>query len=85
VRRQISGVISQNVGPQVTNFSPDGIVAARFTRAVSLYWIFIAPWSLGIPPQFTADAKSRTAYAKIIKLQEAKAVRADACYEQMSG
>jgi hypothetical protein len=80
LRDRVTEIISNNIGPHALNFSRDRTVAARFTRAVALYWLFIGPRNDGIHPAFASNAHSRSAYASVMKLGEATAARADERY-----
>src|SRR5215471_3669064 len=83
LRSRVSNKISANIGLQALNFSNDGTIAARFTRAVALYWLFNAPRKNGIRPQFPMNTHSKSAYARIMQLNETTAARADARYEEL--
>ncbi len=41
LRSQVIRTITEDIGPQALSFETDGSLAARFTRAVGLYWLFI--------------------------------------------
>jgi hypothetical protein len=43
LRRQVTKFISENINSQAVNFSRDGTLSARFTRAVALHRLFIRP------------------------------------------
>ena len=66
----ISRDVSQNIGPNALSFANDGTSAARFTRAISLYWLFVIPNSLGIPLPFPSNSRTRSVYARIMRLNE---------------
>jgi hypothetical protein len=83
LRSRVSKIISANIGPQALNFRNDGSISARFTRAVALYWLFTGPRAHGIQPQFPMNARSRSTYARIMRLNEMTAVRADTRYEDL--
>jgi hypothetical protein len=78
LRAQITKVITENIGPQALNFEPDGSLAARFTRAVGLYWLFVGPRGMQID-----FANANTAYARIMQLGEATGARVAARYEEL--
>jgi len=82
LRGQVTKIITENIGPQALNFEPDGTLAARFTRAVGLYWLFVGPNRNGTKIEF-ANANTRSAYARIMQLGEQTAVRIDARYEEL--
>jgi hypothetical protein len=82
LQTQVANIISKNICPQALNFSTDGTLAARFTRAVALYWLFIGPKNNG-KLAFPSNAHSRSIYARIMQLGEATAARASARYEEL--
>ena len=82
LRAQVRKVIVETVGTQALSFERDGSPAARFTRAVGLYWLFVGPRSNGMPIDF-ANANGRSAYTRIMQLSEATAVRAAARYQEL--
>jgi len=82
LRAQVRKVIVETVGAQALSFERDGSPAARFTRAVGLYWLFVGPRSNGMPIDF-ANANGRSAYTRIMQLSEATAVRAAARYQEL--
>jgi hypothetical protein len=82
VRGQVRKVITETVGAQALNFEPDGSLAARFTRAVGLYWLFIGPTSSGTPIEF-ANGNGKSAYTRIMQLSETKAKSAAARYQEL--
>jgi hypothetical protein len=83
LRDQINKMISENIGSQALNFSGDGTLPARFTRAVALYNLFVAPGDNGTVPEFARSGFSRSAYARIMQHREAVAARAGARYEDL--
>lgn len=83
LRSQVAKIISDNIGPQALNFSRDGSVAARFTRAIALYSLFVGPRNSGMAPEFATNSYSRSAYARIMQLGETVSGRADARYEEL--
>lgn len=83
LRRQVANIISGNISPQASNFSRDGTLPARFTRAVALYNLFVGPRNGGTALEFAASGSSRSAYARIMQLGETVAARADARYEEL--
>src|SRR5262249_53503946 len=72
LRAQVRKVITETVGAEALSFERDGSPAARFTRAVGLYWLFVGPRSNGMPVDF-ANANGRSAYTRIMQLSEATA------------
>jgi hypothetical protein len=82
LRAHVSNVITESIGTQALNFEPDGSLAARFTRAVGLYWLFIGPSSTGTPIEF-ANGNGRSAYTRIMQVSETTAKRAAARYDEL--
>ena len=83
LRDQIAKIISENIGSPALNFGRDGTLAARFTRAVALYNLFVGPGNDGAVPEFAKNGYSRSAYARIMQQGEAVAARAGARYEEL--
>ena len=83
LRNQVTRLISENISPQALNFSRDGTLPARFTRAVALYNLFVGPRNNGMVLEFAANGYSRSAYARIMQLDETVPARADARYEEL--
>lgn len=83
LRSQVTRLISENISPQALNFSRDGTLPARFTRAVALYNLFVGPRNNGTAIEFAPNGYSRSAYARIMQLDEAVPARADARYEEL--
>ena len=83
LRHQVTKFISDNINPKAVNFSRDGTLSARFTRAVALHWLFIRPKDEVTPLEFSTSAHGRSAYSAIMNFHEAVANRADARYEEM--
>lgn len=67
LEQQISEFIIDNIGPDAVDFENSDSMAYRFTRAVSLYHIFIAPESTNSPPAFPINPST---YAKVMKANE---------------
>lgn len=82
LRAQVEKIITEDIGPQALSFEPDGSLAARFTRAVGLYWLFVGPNSNGMQIDF-ANANARSAYARIMQLSDVTAARVTARYEEL--
>ena len=82
LRAKVGKVITESIGVQALNFEPDGSLAARFTRAVGLYWLFIGPKSGGAPIEF-ANGNGKSAYTRIMQISEAKAKSAAARYHEL--
>ena len=83
LREQISKFILENVGSKALQFAGEPSLEARFTRAVGLYCLFIAPKNCGTPLAFPASAHARSAYAAIMQLSESIARRAEEGYEEL--
>lgn len=83
LRDQVAKIISENIGSRALDFSKDGGLSARFTRAVALYNLFVGPGNNGTVPEFARNGYSKSAYARIMQDGEAKAARADARYEDL--
>ena len=82
LRRQVTEPILKNIGSAALNFTRDGTLSARFTKAVGLYWLFIGPYKNGTKTEF-ASFKGRSAYARIMQHNEATASRSEARYEEL--
>lgn len=83
LRDHVKKIISDNVGAQALNFAADSTAAARFTRAVGLYWLFIAPKNCGTQLEFPAGSHARSAYAAVTQLAEPMMARAEERYEEL--
>ncbi len=79
----VSREISTNIGSNAVNFENDGTMSSRFTRAVAIYWLFIMPDESGIPLAFPTNAGSRSAYARIMRLNDKVADQAIKLYEAL--
>jgi hypothetical protein len=73
--------IVTNIGPKAVNFNNDGTLSSRFTRAVSLYWLFVMPDNTGTPLTFSSNASNRTSYARIMRLNDKIANQATSLYQ----
>ena len=82
LRGRISKIITEDIGPQALKFEPDGSLAARFTRAVGLYWLFVGPNSNGTQLDF-ANANARSAYTRIMQLSETTSASVVARYGEL--
>jgi hypothetical protein len=83
LRSLITKIISENISPRALEFSRDGGLPARFTRAVALYNLFVGPGNNGTVPEFAKSGHSKSAYAMILQHGETTAARADARYEDL--
>ena len=82
LRARVTKIVTESIGPQALNFEPDGSAAARFTRSVGLYWLFVGPNSQGMRFEF-AGARTRATYSWIMQLNEATAAHVNARYEEL--
>ena len=82
LRVRIRKIIGEDIGAQALRFEADGSPAARFTRAVGLYWLFVGPNSDGTPLDFV-NANARSAYTRIMHLSQATAARIVARYDEL--
>ncbi len=82
LRSQVIRTITEDIGPQALSFETDGSLAARFTRAVGLYWLFIGPNNNGTQIEF-ANANGRSAYTRIMQLGDVTVARVAARYEEL--
>lgn len=80
---EIVELIRRNIGANALSFANDGSMAARFTRAISLYHLFILPDGNGTPLGFPANSRARSAYVRIMKLNEPVVAQAQARYETL--
>jgi hypothetical protein len=83
LRSQVTKIIRENISPQALNFSRDGTLPARFTRAVALYNLFVGSRNNGTALEFAGNGYGRSAYARIMQMGDAGAVRADGRYEEL--
>ena len=83
LKSRITETILNNVGPKALNFENDGSLSSQFTRAISLYWLFVQPHSDRTPVNFCVNSRSKWAYAKIMKLMEETVSRANASYRTL--
>src|SRR5581483_9113303 len=79
----VSNDITANISANALRFNNDGSVASRFTRAVSLYWLFIMPDNAGTPVAFPAGLSGRSAYTRIMRLNERAVEQSIALYESL--
>ena len=79
----VSREISTNIGGNALCFTNDGSLASRFTRAVSLYWLFIMPDNAGTPLSFPANVNGRSAYTRIMRLNEKAVEQSVALYDSL--
>ena len=81
LRSKVGEVIRHEIAAHALSFEPDGSPAARFTRAVALYWMFVGPNSNAAPNEVATG--NRAAYARIMQLGEATVVRLAARYDEL--
>src|SRR5207253_7838096 len=66
----IAHEITENIGDSAVNFEYDGTMSSRFTRVVALYWLFVMPDDTATSLPFPTNAGTRSAYARIMKLNK---------------
>jgi hypothetical protein len=81
LRENVSHEIITNIGSNALRFVNDGSLASRFTRAVSLYWLFIMPDNAGSPLPFPTNVSGRSAYTRIMRLNEKTVEQSVALYD----
>jgi hypothetical protein len=79
----VSREITTNIGENALRLASDGSLASRFTRAVSLYWLFIMPDNAGIPVAFPSSLGGRSAYTRIMRLNEKTVEQSLALYDSL--
>ena len=79
----VSREITTNIGENALRLTSDGTLASRFTRAVSLYWLFIMPDNAGIPVAFPSNLSGRSAYTRIMRLNEKTVEQSLALYDSL--
>lgn len=82
LRNYVERTITETIGPQALRFESDGSLAARFTRAVALYWLFVGPNRNGMKIE-VANASTLSAYARVMQLGGETAARVDAHYQEL--
>ena len=82
LRGYVEKIITEQIGPQALRFESDGSLAARFTRAVGLYWLFVGPNRNGMKIE-VANASTLSAYARVMQLGAETAARVDAHYQEL--
>jgi hypothetical protein len=82
LRDEIEHIVGDNISSKALKFERDGSLAARFTRAVGLYQLFIAPMNNG-KFQFPLSGHAQSAYATILEAGQDIAARASSRYEDM--
>lgn len=82
LRERIRTEITQQLGQQALRFEADGSPAARVTRAVGLYWLFIGPNAHGTPLDF-GGANARSAYTRIMQLSQKTAASIVKRYDEL--
>ncbi|MGL3210748.1 hypothetical protein [Bradyrhizobium sp. BR 1433] len=79
----VSREITKNIGANALLFANDGALESRFTRAVSLYWLFIMPDNAGIPLPFPTNVSGRSTYTRIMRLNEKAVEQSIALYDSL--
>jgi hypothetical protein len=75
--------ITQNIGGGAVNFENDGTAEARFTRAVSLYWLFVMPDSSNTTLAFPTNAGARSTYSRIMQVNDKVVDQAARLYDTL--
>jgi hypothetical protein len=83
LRQLTADAIVENIGEKALNFTNDGSMAARFTRAVSLYSLFVLPDGDATALEFPTKAHARSAYVKIMQFNETMVAQAHRSYEAL--
>jgi hypothetical protein len=83
LEKDVSREILGNVSPSALNFTEDGAVSYRFTRAVALYWLFIVPFDTGSPLRFPTNAAARSTYTRIMRLNDRIVSNTSKLYEKL--
>jgi hypothetical protein len=76
----VSKEIIENVGRNGLTLESEGSASSRFTRAVSLYWLFVAPHNNGTALCFPANAISRSTYARTMRNNNKLVAQATSLY-----
>jgi hypothetical protein len=79
----ISREITNNIGAKALHLANDGSLASRFTRAVSLYWLFVMPDNAGTPVPFPSNVSGRSAYTRIMRLNEKTVEQSVTLYDSL--
>jgi hypothetical protein len=83
LRSEIAREIAQNISPNAIQFKPNGSLASRLTKAVSLYRYFLLPGLKGISPEFARSHYKRSAYVRIMDISSRQIGHAAASYEAL--
>jgi hypothetical protein len=83
LKTTITAVISDNIGANAVNFRDDESLSSRFTRAISLYWLFIEPYNNGTALEFPASPSTKFGYVKTMQLGEKTVLQANSHYEML--
>ncbi len=83
LKAKVSEIISKYVRPNALNFANDGSPSSRFTRAVSLYWLFVAPHNNGTALEFPTNSSGRSHYAKMMQLSDRTVSQANSHYDDL--
>ena len=83
LKLQVSGLIADQIAPSALNFASDGSASSRFTRAVSLYWLFVEPHNNGTRLEFPTSSSGRSHYAKMMQLSSKTVSQANVHYSQL--
>jgi hypothetical protein len=83
LRSRVSQEVVESVGQQGLNFDNDGTLSSAFTRAVSLYWLFLVPYTDTTPLPFPSSSDGRSTYVTTMRLYEKVIGQAAAAYRKM--
>jgi hypothetical protein len=83
LKAHIDKLIANNIGRNAVNFTNDGSLASRFTRAVSLYWLFVVPYRNNTRLEFPTSSKSSSYYFQIMNLEKEIVSQADDHYASL--
>lgn len=82
LRNEVEHIVRDNIGLEALSFEQNGSLAARFTRAVGIYQLFISPMNNG-KFYFPVSSHAQAAYATILEAGQEIAARASSRYEDM--
>jgi hypothetical protein len=83
LKTRVRQLISNNIGSKAVNFENDGSLSSRFTRAVSLYWLFVAPHLNGSPFAFPTESRRKSHYVRLMQFQQRTVSQASGHYQKL--
>jgi hypothetical protein len=83
LKSQITQMIASNIGRDAVNFKNDGTPSSWFTRAVSLYWLFVAPYNNGTALEFPTSPTGQSQYARLMHLANKTVSQSNTHYERL--